>query len=126
MSNRTWNLLLAAAEEGAKNNGDQGMPFWVMIVPAILIFLVFQMMFGGQHRKEQKRKAELVGSLKKNDRVVTIGGITGSVASISEDKQFVTIKVEDNTRIKMLASSIQNVVTDEKSEEAGAGVAAKS
>lgn len=110
-------LLFAA--DNAKKPEQEPMPFWMMLVPAILIFFVFQMMFGGRNRKEQKKKAELVASLKKNDRIVTIGGITGKVASVSEDHEFVTIKVEDNTRIKMLASSIATVVEEEKSGDAG-------
>lgn len=107
--------LILLAADAAEKQKDGSMPFWIMIVPAILIFLVFQFMFGGQNRKEKKRKEELLNTLKKNDRIVTIGGITGTVASVSEDHQYVTIKVEDNTRIKMLASSIQTVATDEKS-----------
>ena len=48
-------FLLFAAENAKK---QESMPFWVMLVPAILIFFVFQMMFGGRNRKEQKKKAE--------------------------------------------------------------------
>ncbi len=112
MSNWFSTLCLLAQQDEKK---QESMPFWVMIVPFILIFLLFQFMFNPRKRDE-KRKAELVSSLKKNDRIVTIGGITGTVASVSEDHAYVTIKVEDNTRIKMLATSIQSVVKDETEE----------
>ena len=97
--------------------GAKGFSPLTYIFPIIIIFLLFQFMFNPR-RRDEKRKAELVSTLKKNDRIVTIGGITGTVASVSEDRAFVTIKVEDNTRIKMLATSIQSVVKDEAPESA--------
>lgn len=114
MLNLLHNLLIFA-QEGAKKEPapkpeTPNLLLWIM--PAFLILLLWQFMFNPRRRDEKKR-AELVSSMKKNDRIVTIGGITGTVASVSEDHQYVTIKVEDNTRIKMLASSIQTVLNDE-------------
>jgi preprotein translocase subunit YajC len=117
-------LLLLAQEEAPKPAPDQGLGIFQFIIPVILIMLLFQFMFNPR-RRDEKRRLELLKSLKKNDRIVTIGGITGTVASISEDHQYVTIKVEDNTRIKMLASSIQSVLRDEGDKD-DAGDATKS
>ena len=111
-------FLIFAADKVEKQEGGglSGPLMWIM--PAFLILLLWQFMFNPRRRDEKKR-AEMVNTLKKNDRIVTIGGITGSVASVSEDSRYVTIKVEDNTRIKMLASSIQTVVGDETSDASG-------
>ncbi|MBT4864746.1 MAG: preprotein translocase subunit YajC [Planctomycetaceae bacterium] len=111
-------FLIFAADEAPKPQpeGLSGPLMWIM--PAFLILLLWQFMFNPRRRDEKKR-AEMVSALKKNDRIVTIGGITGTVASVSEDGKYVTIKVEDNTRIKMLASSIQTVVGDETSDASG-------
>ena len=57
---------------------------------------------------------DLLKSLKKNDRVVTIGGIIGTVANVTPDGKEVTLKVDDNTRLKMLRSSIQTVLRDDE------------
>ena len=62
-------------------------------------------------RNEQKRHQELLGSLKKNDQVQTVGGIIGTVVTVSDD--YVTIKVDDNTRLKIRRSSIQGLVTED-------------
>ena len=107
--------FLIIAADGAKKQ-DQGPGLLMYLMPLFIIFMLWQFMYSPRKREEKKR-AERINTLKKNDRIVTIGGITGTVASISEDHQFVTIKVEDNTRIKMLASSIQTVVGDESSGE---------
>ena len=83
--------------------------WWVLLI-------IFQFMFG-PHRREQRRKEELLKSLKKNDRVVTIGGIYGTVANIATDKNEVTLKVDDNTRLKMTLDSISRVLRDEAEKE---------
>lgn len=107
----------AAEKEAAPKEAPQTPNLLLWIMPAFLILLLWQFMFNPRRRDEKKR-AELVSSMKKNDRIVTIGGITGTVASVSEDQRYVTIKVEDNTRIKMLASSIQTVINDDSKNAA--------
>ena len=100
----------------AANGNGQG-SIWALLIPMLFIFLVFQFMFGGQRRREERRKGEMVKSLKKNDRIVTIGGIIGSVVSATPDGKEVTIKVDDNTRIKLLGSAVQSVLNDESEDE---------
>ena len=64
-------------------------------------------------QKEKRQKHEdLLANLKKNDRVVTIGGIIGTVAEVTDER--VTLKVDDSTRMKFTRNSIQDVVTDLK------------
>jgi preprotein translocase subunit YajC len=85
------------------------MPF----VPLIAIGLFFYFFVIRNQRREQAGREALLAGLKKNDKVVTIGGIIGSVANLSADGQEVTLKVDDNTRIKFIRSAIQKVMTDE-------------
>ena len=68
---------------------------------------------------ERRRKAEeakLYSGLKKNDRVVTIGGIHGTIAAISSDNNVVTLRIDENgnTRIKINRSAIASVVNPNK------------
>lgn len=64
-------------------------------------------------RQEQAQKA-LLASLKKNDKVQTIGGILGTVVSVSEKEDEVVIKVDDNARLRMIKSSIARNLTNEE------------
>jgi preprotein translocase subunit YajC len=80
------------------------------LVPIALIFLVFQFLIARPQRREQAKRDELIKSLKKNDPVTTIGGIIGTVVSISEDGSEVTVKVDDNTRIKFRRDAIRDVI----------------
>jgi len=90
----------------------------VQFLPLIIIVFLFYLMFLRPQKREKAKRDETLKALKKNDRVVTIGGIIGSIANIEPDGNEVTLKVDDNTRIKMLRSSIQNVLKDEDDEQA--------
>lgn len=81
-------------------------PFSPLILFGILGALFWFVIIRPQSR-EKKRHAELLAEMKKNDRVVSIGGIIGTVADLSADGRSVTLKVDENTRIKMLRSAIQ-------------------
>ena len=89
-----------------------GSPF-TAIVPWIIIAGLFYVML---IRPDRQRRAELDdkrANLKKNDRVVTVGGILGTITHANKDSQDVTIRVDEgnNTRIRVLRSSIQEVIT---------------
>ena len=64
-------------------------------------------------------KTELLANLKKNDRVVTAGGILGTVVNHRSDAEYVTLRVDDSSgsRMQVLASSIIRVVSDEDSDK---------
>lgn len=104
-----------AAGNGAANNGGGGgiLPLLVYFGPVLLIFLVVNAMLGGPDRKEKQRREQLLSTLKKNDRVITIGGIFGTVVSVNEDKSSVNIRVDDNTnaKIQIRLDAIREVVS---------------
>ncbi|MBI1345221.1 preprotein translocase subunit YajC [bacterium] len=103
----SWGGLLAQAK-GADP------PFWVSMLPFLVIFLLLFPLIIWPQRKEQQKRNSLLTSLKKNDRVVTIGGIIGSVANISTDGKEITLKVDDNTRIKFTRTSISHKLEESK------------
>ena len=102
-------LFAAGDEKPAQSPFADLMPF----VPLIAIGLFFYFFVIRNQRREQASREALLAGLKKNDKVVTIGGIIGSVANISPDGQEVTLKVDDNTRMKFIRSSIQRVMSSE-------------
>jgi len=90
-------------------------PGWFQFVPFGVMALLFWMLLIRPQQNEQRRRRELMAQLKKNDRVVTNGGLIGTIADISADGRFVTLKVDDSTRIRFLRSSIHGPL-DEKPE----------
>lgn len=107
-------LNLLAAEE-RREPGWQAMLVFFGPVVVLFYFMVLR-----PATNERKKQTDMLNALKKNDRVVTIGGILGTVANISDDKNEVTIRCEDNVRIRFLRSSISRILTDEKKDESPA------
>lgn len=109
----TW--LLAEGEEKAPAQGEglNAMAF----LPFVAIAVIFYVLLIRPQRREQSSREAMLAALKKNDKVVTIGGVIGSVANISPDGQEVTLRVDDNTRMKFIRSSIQRVVSSEGEAE---------
>lgn len=84
-----------------------------LILPIGLLVL-FYVIFLGPERRRKADEAKLLSSLKKNDRVVTIGGIHATVASAPADSDIVTLKIDEssNTRIRVNRTAIARIVTE--------------
>lgn len=80
------------------------------ILPIALIFVIFYFFMIRPQNKKQKETEKMIAALKKGDKVITIGGIHGTVSSTKE--KTVIVKVDDNSKIEFLRSAISNVVTD--------------
>lgn len=79
-----------------------------MLVPFVLIFAVFYFIVILPARKQQKKKDAMVASLKKGDRVVTSGGIYGTVAAVED--QALLLKVAENVKIRVAKSAVAGTV----------------
>ena len=83
---------------------------WIVV---LFVFMYFFMIRPQQ--KKQKETQKMLDALKKGDKVVTIGGIHGTVASTKENT--VVVKVDDNTKIEFNRTAIATVVVDKPAEE---------
>lgn len=110
-------ISLLAEGEVAKELPKNDQLFWVFLPPLAIILLLYLLMDSPQRREKAKRDA-MMKNLKKDDRVVTIGGILGSVANISQDGKEVTLKVDDGTRIRFRRSAIAEVFNGEPTADA--------
>lgn len=107
-------LILAqeAGEQAAEPNFIQVFGFPLMMM--IMIYILFVMMPQGRDRRARQ---DFMKNLKKNDNVVTVGGIFGTVTGFSADGDQVTLRVDDNTRIRVRKSSIEAIVKTESEEK---------
>jgi preprotein translocase subunit YajC len=107
-------LLLAQDNPPPASPLQQLGGFFPFILIAVLAwFLLIRPM----KRQEQERQA-LASGLKKNDKVLTTGGIYGTVVAISETEDEITVKVDDNVRLRMLKSSVARNLTNEETARA--------
>ena len=99
----------AYAESAAAAAPQQGMGGGLSFIPLLLIFVIF--MYFTMWRPQAKRAKEqkdLLGSLAKGDEVVTVGGIIGKVAKITDT--YVVIAITDTVEITMQKSSVATVL----------------
>lgn len=88
------------------------------MLPAFMIIMVlFYFMMIRPQKRQQNQMREMISNLKKSDRVVTAGGIFGTVVNAQKESPYVTIRIDDNAKLKILRTSISRVVTDDESDE---------
>lgn len=96
-------LILAAAQQA--EGGTFGA--FGMLVPLVLIFIVFYLfIIRPQKKREDKRKA-MIAAVRKDDKVVTAGGIHGIVTKV--DDSSVLMEVASNVKLRIEKSAIANV-----------------
>jgi preprotein translocase subunit YajC len=96
-------------------------PFGGYLFPMLLLFLVMMIMFTvlGQ-RRDKKKRAAMLGSVKKHDKVQTVGGVIGSIVELKPDTVVLKVDESSNIRITFARSAIQHVFSDgPESEEVG-------
>lgn len=106
-------FVLAQGEDAAQ----PGLSSMFLPLIAIMVFFYF-LILKPQKNKEQALR-DLVTNLKEKDRVVTIGGIHGVVTNVQRDRDEVTLRVDEatGTKIRVSASAIARVITDENKTE---------
>ena len=77
-----------------------------------LIILIFYFLIIRPQKKRDKEAQAMIEALKKGDKVVTIGGIHGTIITVKEHT--VVIKVDDNARIEFSKSAVSSVLNKEK------------
>jgi preprotein translocase subunit YajC len=88
---------------GAEGGGGGGM---FTIVWFGLIFVVMYLLLIRPQRKKQKEHEQLLKELKKGDKVVTSGGMFGTIFAIDEERGRVVLKFAENVKMEFLKSSI--------------------
>nr|WP_244562797.1 preprotein translocase subunit YajC [Paenibacillus uliginis] len=79
-----------------------------LILPFVLMFVIFYFLLIRPQQKKQKTRNAMLGALKKGDKVVTIGGLHGTIMEITDD--VVVLKVNDVTKLTFDRSSISHSV----------------
>lgn len=87
-----------------------------------LVILMY-LLFWRPQQKQAKRRKEMLTHIKKNDRVVTIGGIYGIVYSINDDEVTLKIDERNDVRIKVSRGAISRITTgEEAADDTGATI----
>ena len=89
------NFLAMAQQSGQQQQGNPIIGF----LPLILLVVIFYFFIIMPQNKKQKQHQEMLNSLQKGDRILTVGGIIGTVVGVDDEK--VVIKVGDGTKLEI-------------------------
>ena len=105
----------AAAPEPTPIQQILGNPF----LPIVGLFFLYYFIVLAPERRRKREDAAMKSTLKKNDRIVTIGGIHGTVVAAPADSNVVTIRIDENgtTRMKVNRSAIATIVSEKESQD---------
>jgi preprotein translocase subunit YajC len=77
---------------------------WMQFLPLVLIFGIFYFLLIRPARKRQKAVQQMLDGLKSGDRVVTSGGLLGTVVEV--DRTTIQIRIADNVKVKITRSAV--------------------
>lgn len=101
-------LLLGSPEGGgASSGGGSGQLVTTFVTFGLVILIFYFLIIRPQSRKNRQTK-DMLAAIKKGDKVVTAGGIRGTILSVKD--QVVVLKVDDNVKLEFSKSAISNVV----------------
>jgi len=92
-----------------------GGSIWQLLLPFVLMFVVFYFLLIRPQQKKQKQRNAMLHQLKKGDKIVTIGGLHGTILEISDDT--VVLRVNDTTKLTFDRSAISTVSQSAPSAE---------
>ncbi|MBL7007266.1 MAG: preprotein translocase subunit YajC, partial [Spirochaetia bacterium] len=98
-------FLLAAPEGGTSSSGGSMVTTFITFG---LIIVVFYFLIIRPQRKRDKDTKAMINAVKKGDKVVTIGGIRGTVMSVKDT--VIVLKVDDNTKLEFNKSAVSTVL----------------
>jgi preprotein translocase subunit YajC len=84
------------------------------MIPIIATVAIFYFLVIAPANKQRKKTEQMLNSLKKGDRILTSGGIYGTVQGIEND--VVYLKIAENVKIKIARSAIANIVNESSAE----------
>jgi len=105
-------LLMGGQPAGGEAAGPTS--FITTLIPFALIIGVFYFLIIRPQNKKQKETQKMLSALKKGDKIVTIGGIHGTIQSVKEST--VIVRVDDNVKLEFSRSAISNVQAVAKEE----------
>ena len=79
--------------------------------PIILMVVIFYFMLWRPQKKQQKRRQEMLNSMKTGAKVITIGGIYGTIVELHED--YAMLRIAEKTEVKITRQSISQVLGNE-------------
>jgi preprotein translocase subunit YajC len=93
-----------AMGQAPQSQGQEGPNPLASFMPIILMFVIFYFLLIKPQQKKQREHDKMVSGLKKNDEIITSGGIHGTIVNV-KDNTFI-LRVDDNAKIEISKSAV--------------------
>ena len=103
-------MLISTAYAQAAGGAAGGGFDFVQLAPLVLIFVVFYFLLIRPQQKKAKDHRAMLSTLRRGDRVVTGGGIIGTVSKVQGEEE-VVVELAEGVRVRVVRSTIQSVLT---------------
>ena len=100
-------LTLAFAQDAATGVQAGGSSSLMGLMPIAVIFVIFYFLLIRPQKKQQQEHAKMISELAKNDEVLTVGGVFGTIVNIQDD--VITLRIDDNVKVKVQKSSVSRL-----------------
>ncbi|MFH1278200.1 MAG: preprotein translocase subunit YajC [Candidatus Eisenbacteria bacterium] len=110
--NLLW-LLAMGSSGGSESSRGSGLSMLVLFGG---LFFIWWFLYLGPQMKRQKQKQQMMDALKKGDRIVTRGGLIGTVLGVKEKEKIVVLRLGENVKIEVVRSAVEGILKDEPEE----------
>ncbi len=87
----------------------QSLSGWTSLAPLVIMLGIFYFLLIAPMRKRQKQQEQMIAGLKAGDRVLTAGGIYGTIVGIKDDR--LTLRIADQVKVDVAKSSVSGLDT---------------
>jgi preprotein translocase subunit YajC len=108
------NSLAIFAQDKAAPKAGKSDPMTFLIMMAVIFAIIYFLMILPQ-KKKQKETQNMLNNMKKGDKIVTIGGVLGTIGNVKETT--VMVKIAENTVVEIRKSAVATILNDDKAAE---------
>lgn len=96
-------VLMTSLEQAAPAAKPQG-NLLTALIPFVLVFVIFYVLIILPTRKKQKKHMDMVSALKPGDKIITTGGIYGTIMGVQQDR--IELKIATNVKVDITKSAV--------------------
>jgi preprotein translocase subunit YajC len=104
-----YSILLLAGAAAGSGTAKGGNPL-LSFLPLLLIIFVMYFLLLRPQAKRQKQQQEMIKNLQKGDKVLTTGGIVGTIAGIKEKEGLLILKIAENVKVELARQSVTQLL----------------
>ena len=101
-------MIISPAFAQAAPSGDPG---YIGLLPIVLMFVLLYFLLIRPQQKKMKAHREMISAVKRGDRVLTAGGIFGTVVKLEEGEDVVLVEIAKDIRVRVARGTISDVLT---------------